>query len=788
MVALEPSTFGDVLRQLRLEAGLTQEELAERAGLSARGLSDLERGLRRTPRLGTVRLVADALHLDDTRRERLLGSRQPRCVWNSAGAAAPRGIDVSAGATTPLHPDTAGLIDRQHDVAELRRLVRTHRLVTLTGPGGVGKTRLAMHLVGLIAEQFADGVCLVDLSAVTEDQLVAGAVAAALDVSDTHAEPSATRVAEVVGSQQLLLVLDNCEQVIRGVAALVGVLARACAGLSVLCTSRERLAIGGEAAWPVDPLAVPPHELANDVPRAMTYPAIELFVERARAALPQFELTPRNVAAVVEVCRRLDGLPLAIELAAARARLLTVQQIAARLDDRFRLLTNGPRSAPSRQRALWDAIAWSYDLLAPTEQQLLRTLSVFAGGFSLESAEAIAAPGPTVVDSLARLVDQSLVTVEHDREATRFGLLESVRAFARERLDEAGETETARRRHTRFFAHEMARAEAGLSGAEQQARLLQLERERDNVRVAIARAVAAGDAEAAVRMGSALWRFWVMAGHLEDGRRWTELTLPLLERAPAGVRADGLNAAGAIFWAMGELEQAEALELRALELRREMRDGPGIARTLRYLGNVAASRGELEAGDTYLQAAMQVAERCGDKATIILALVRLATSREMQGQLNEAAALLTQALAGASLHLGPADMALVLRDLARVTLGLGEAVRAAALGAEALARMREVDSRWGSATCLEVLGAIACALGQPERAARLLGSAARLRSTGANPSTPMLETFPARAHHDELLSRVRSALGPDAFSACWDAGWRLSTPAVDAEAQALIEV
>ena len=445
-MAVESSAFGEVLRQLRLEAGLTQEELAERAGLSTRGLSDLERGLRRTPRLGTVRLLADALRLPGAQRDRLLASRQARCPWNAITGLA-TSVEARNGSRlgTPPHPELGTLIDRQRDTAELTRLLRTHRLVTLTGPGGVGKTRLALHLATLIADQFADGVCLVDLSALTDDDLLTGAVAAALDVSNTHAEPSGARIAKVLGRRQLLLVLDNCEQVIRGVARLVSLLARTCPALTVLSTSRERLSVGGEAAWPVDPLPVPPADLVDDVEEALAYPAVQLFVERARAALPQFELTARNVAAVGEVCRRLDGLPLAIELAAARARLLSAQQIAARLDDRFRLLTNGPRSAPSRHRALWDAIAWSYDLLTPPEQRLLRSLSVFVGGFSLEAVEAIAAPEPPVVDTLARLVDQSLVQVEHCEDSTRFGLLESVRAFARERLVEAGETATAER-------------------------------------------------------------------------------------------------------------------------------------------------------------------------------------------------------------------------------------------------------------------------------------------------------------------------------------------------------
>jgi predicted ATPase/DNA-binding XRE family transcriptional regulator len=788
-VAVESSAFGDVLRQLRLEAGLTQEELAERAGLSTRGLSDLERGLRRTPRLGTVRLLADALGLPGTQRDRLLASRQPRSAWNAVTGLV-TSFDARNGKidVTPPQSELGNLVDRERETAEVTRLLRTHRLVTLTGPGGVGKTRLAVHLASLLGDQFADGVCVVDLSALTEDDLVAGAVAAALDVSDTRAEPSSVRLAQVLTSQQLLLVLDNCEQVIHGVATLVSGLLRTCPGLTILSTSRERLSLGGEATWPVDPLAVPPPDLVDDVEKVLAFPAVQLFVGRARAAFPEFELTPRNVAAVGEVCRRLDGLPLAIELAAARARLLTAQQIAARLDDRFRLLTNGPRSAPNRHRALWDAIAWSYDLLTPPEQRLLRRVSVFVGGFSLEAVEAIATPEPPVVDTLARLVDQSLVLVEHSAESTRFGVLESVRAFARERLDEAGESAALERQHASFFVREAARAEPGLWGSEQHLWLVLLERERDNLRTAIARAVAAGEVEAAVRIGSALWRFWVIAGYLEDGRRWAEITLPVLDAAPAPVRAQGLNVAGAVFWAIGDLERAEALEHLALAARRNLHDEAGVARTLHYLGNVAASRGDLQAADACYWQAMDMAERCGETPTMILAQVRLATLKELRGQVAEAADLLTQALAGASLHLGPADVAFVLRDLGRVTLGLGDPGRAAALAAEALARMREVDSRWGSATCLEVLSAAACALGQPDRAARLIGSAARLRSTGANPSTPMLETFPNPHQYEDLLDSLRASLGSPAFAAAWECGWRLAKPAADAEAQALVEV
>jgi predicted ATPase/DNA-binding XRE family transcriptional regulator len=405
---VEASAFGDALRQLRLEAGLTQEALAERAGLSPRGLSDLERGTRRTPRASTIRLLADALRRAGTEGERLLPSRH--ALTHPAGP--PRRSNLPA--------EVSSLVDREREIADLLGLLRQHRVVTLTGPGGVGKTRLAIHLASLVTEEFEDGVRLVDLSALIDDDLVPGTIAAAL------AEPT-----EALRAQRLLLVLDNCEQVIGGVAALVSSLARTCPRLSILSTSREYLAIGGEVAWSVQPLAVPPPEMHADAEKVSAYPAVRLFVERAQAVLPRFELTERNAAAVADICRRLDGLPLALELAAARTPVLSVHQIAARLDDRFGLLTCGPRTAPTRHRALWDAIAWSYDLLTEPEQRLLRTLAVFVGGFPLEAVEAVGGPDMPAIQMLGRLVDQSLVTVDHACGATRFGLSESVRAFAR---------------------------------------------------------------------------------------------------------------------------------------------------------------------------------------------------------------------------------------------------------------------------------------------------------------------------------------------------------------------
>ena len=449
MTRIEPSAFGDALRRLRLEAGLTQEDLAERAGLSVRGLSDLERGLRRTPRPGTARLLADALGLHGGERERLLASRDSRGVSPTFQPSAAVGPAVMIRRNLPAEVST--LVDRERETAELSALVCSHRLVTLTGPGGVGKTRLAMQVASVTASYFADGACVIELAALTDPELVADAIAASLNIPQRAGRPTAELLTGVLQDQHRLLLLDNCEQVIGGVAALLASLTRSCPRLHVLATSRERLAIAGEVAWTVEPLPVPPPAPAEEVGRlAEAYPAVRLFVDRARAAQQGFELDEGNAGAVIEVCRRRDGLPLAIELAAARTRLLSVKQIADRLDDRFRLLTSGPRTAPSRHRALWDAIAWSYDLLTQREQRLLRLLAVFAGGFTLEAAEAVGEPDPLVVDTLGRLVDTSLVTVEHTRGTTRYGLCESVLAFARDRLEDAGEAAEALARMREF--------------------------------------------------------------------------------------------------------------------------------------------------------------------------------------------------------------------------------------------------------------------------------------------------------------------------------------------------
>lgn len=453
MTPLAPSpTFGALLRGYRAAAGLSQEQLAERAGLSVRAISDLERGARTRPYPATVDRLAAALDLAPADRDRLAS----RVVRARPGAASPAPADPAAAPLRwPSLPVAATvLIGREREVAEICALLRREgaRLVTLTGAGGVGKTRLALEVSARLRAAFADGVCLVELAAVADRSSALQAIAAALGQPEDDAPTTLAALVDALPGERLL-VLDNCEHVLDACAQIVATVLRDRPRLRVLATSRRPVGVAGERQWPVPPLPTPPLGASPGV-RCRRYPAVRLFCERARDVLPGFALTVHNAAAVVEICRRLDGLPLAIELAAAWVKALTVQQIARRLDDRFRLLTRGDRAAPPHQRTLRATVEWSYGLLAVDERRLLNRLSALDGGWDLDAAEAIGGGDgidpAAVLGLLGRLVEASLVeadTSARARAATaRYRLLETIRQYAREQLDGSPEAATVYRR------------------------------------------------------------------------------------------------------------------------------------------------------------------------------------------------------------------------------------------------------------------------------------------------------------------------------------------------------
>src|ERR671917_1439263 len=447
-----------------------------------------------------------------------------------------RGVESSEAepaSRAPVHPphklpsELSSFVGREEELAEVKRLLVNDRLLTLTGSGGCGKTRLALAVARELLEGFEDGVWLVELASLADPSLVPQVVASTLGVREQPGRSLTETLSDYLSSKKMLLVLDNCEHLIEGCAELAEALLRSCPELRVLATSREALGITGEVAWPVPSLSLPDVRRLPDIESLPSYESARLFVERAAAVKPTFALTEQNASSVAHICYRLDGIPLAIELAAARTKVLSVEEIAARLGDSFRLLAAGSRTAMPRQRTLHATMDWSHQLLSQKERVLFRRLSVFAGGFTLEAAESICAGEELqrneVLDLLSHLVDKSLVIMWEDRTGTRYRLLETIRQYGKERLEEVGEAAHVRERHAGCYLAVAEEAEPELKGERQVTWLEPLETEHENLRVTMAWLLGRGESEEAARLGWALWLFWGIRTHLGEGRRAMEL-------------------------------------------------------------------------------------------------------------------------------------------------------------------------------------------------------------------------------------------------------------------------
>jgi predicted ATPase/DNA-binding CsgD family transcriptional regulator/DNA-binding XRE family transcriptional regulator len=765
-----PPTFGELLRRHRAAAGLTQAALAARAGLSARGVSDLERGARRAPYARTVRRLARALRLSAADRARLEAVVPRRAAARPSPPAPPR----SVAGNLPTPPTS--FIGRERELAEVRRLLGQARLVTLTGAGGVGKTRLALEVARSVQADYPDGVWLVELAALADPALVPQAVATALGVPEQPGRPIADTLTARLAARRLLLVLDNCEHVIDACAALADALLRACPDVRLLATSRAPLAVGGEVAWRVPSLPVP--RRSDRAPAAVErVAAARLFRERARAARPGFAVTDRNAPAVAELCRRLDGIPLALELAAARTPALTVEQIVGRLGDPLRLLTGGGRTAPPRQQTLRATIDWSYGLLTEDERALLRRLAVFAGGWTLEAAEEVGAGGGlepgAVLDRLARLVEQSLVQAEMaDAGEARYRLLAMVRQYGLERLREAGEEAAVRTRHARRCLALAVRAEQELFGRDQLAWLARLDLEHDNLRAAVAWAIEA-DPEAAVRLVASLSPYCRLRAHYAEWDGWLARIRPPAGRPPprtapwaralygaarlrfdqgdraearacaaaslAAARAVGdarligraLHVQARLLLDTSEVAAAHRLLDEALALFRAEDDAHGMGDVLWCQGLAARHQGDFRRARALLEESLIHLERAGDRHPIAVALAFLGEVQRDQGEYARAEVRLEASLA-AGRELGSPWAVCVLHHLlGEAARCRGDLARATAWGEAALALARECGSDGQAAASLLVLAGVARAAGDPDRATRLASEAlAEWRAVG----------------------------------------------------------
>jgi predicted ATPase/transcriptional regulator with XRE-family HTH domain len=588
MENIPAASFAALLRRHRVATGLSQEALAERAGLSVRAISDLERGARRTPYRETVSLLADALGLVD-------GDRAALEEAVDRGRGPLRGTQKLAEAVVPTLPAAVTpLIGRGQEVAALSSKLRQSdaRLYTLTGPPGIGKTRLALAVAAGLTDDRPEGVVFVGLAPISDPRLVPTTILQALGVPDIGGSPPAERLKMALWGKRALLVLDNFEQVVSA-GPLVGELLESCPGLVVLVTSRIALRLRGEHEFPVSPLTFPDPaespERSMDIEALGDFSAVALFVERARGVKPDFTLTHDNARAVIEICRRLDGLPLAIELAAARCKVLTPQAMLRRLEHRLRLLTDGARDAPARQRTLREAIAWSHDLLSVEERVLFRRLGVFVGGCTLEAAERVCDLsddlGLDALDGIAGLIGQSLVQQSTGAGGEpRFVMLETLREYALEQLETAGERHLLQQRHADDLLALAEEAEPHLFAAERGRWLRRLSEEQDNIRAALRFALEQDDPEAGLRLVGALW-IWFLRRLLVEGRRWAE---DLLAHPGAGLRtaerASALFAAGHFAWLQGDVRTMRARLEESVAIWRDLGGDARLGRTLPFLG------------------------------------------------------------------------------------------------------------------------------------------------------------------------------------------------------------
>jgi predicted ATPase/DNA-binding CsgD family transcriptional regulator len=683
---------------------------------------------------------------------------------------------------TPL----TSFVGREREVAAVTNLLQQDgvRLVTLTGPGGVGKTRLALRVAQAAAADYADGAAFVDLAPLRDPARVLPAVARAIGVPEAGDQPLGARLPVALAGRSLLLVLDNVEQVAAAAPAVAELLGD-CPGLAVLATGRGALRVGGEQEFPVSPLALPDLGHLPPLPELAAGEAVALFVERAAAVRPGFALTVDNAAAVAAICRALDGLPLAIELAAARVKVLAPSALLGRLEHRLSLLTGGARDAPARQRTLRDAIVWSHELLTADEQALFRRLAVFVDGFTLEAAEAVAGvPGNlsvNVLDGVSSLVDKGLLhSVDHPDQEPRFAMLETIRVYALERLADSGEEVVARDAHLGHYLALAERAEPELTGPEQVMWLDRLEAEQHNLRAALAWALDAGRLAQGLCLAGALLRYWEHHSHYAEEGRWLEQALARADGVADSVRAKALHAAGVVAFWQGDRARAEEALAEALALFRAAGDDDGAAFALNRLGTLALYADDFARADACFAAAGPLIRAVRDEDGIAALEGQLGYAALLREDHDRATAHLEDALAryrrlGSKLGTGR-----VLIHLGRSLTERGEAAQALPLLREALDCDRETGNRWYQAEALEAVAAAAARLGEPDRAARLWGAAAALRDVLGAPIPP-----PDRARHDEVLAGVRARLGEDAFAATVGAGRALTPEQAAAEAAAV---
>jgi predicted ATPase/DNA-binding CsgD family transcriptional regulator/transcriptional regulator with XRE-family HTH domain len=813
--------FGDVLRRYRVAAGLTQEALAERAALSPRGISDLERAARTRPFPATVRRLAEALDLPEADRRLLERAAEPTPQLGSGSSTR----HFAEGGNLPM--PISSFVGREQEVTDVRHLIAATRLVTLLGPGGIGKTRLAVEVATGIVDQFADGVVFVALGSVRDPDLVVSAVAQALGIQEMGSSVLADRVLSQLANADLFLLLDNFEHVLSA-ADWVGALLGKCPRLRILITSRAPLHISGECEFTLQPLALPDAHNPPALNQLREYEAVRLFIERAASVRPHLARSGDHARVVAEICARLDGLPLAIELAAARTRVLSPELLLERLERRLPLLVGGARDLPARHQTLTATIRWSYDLLDPGEQHLFRRLSVFVGGFTLEAAEAVCGDpdlGLVVLDGLESLLAKSLVG-RHDENVRppRFRMLETIREYALEQARAKAEVGEFRRRHAAYFLRLAELAEPNLASVNAHEWLQRLEADHNNLRASLRWALEEHDPDIALRLSSAVWQFWYARVYLTEGSRWLHEALRIADGVSSGpldepgvlggfrhlsARAKALTGAGILAHYQGQYAQAATQCGQSLALSRQLGDQFGIAAALDGLALVARSGGDFATARTIYEEARRIREALDDRWGLSYTLRYIAVVLWMEANHSAARQAVEAALALAS-DIGDRQgtgTALTVSSYVSRSLGENRAAEAAATEAfsvheaygdrrggaqalwalgmavagqgrygearahyrRALAIFWEIGDRYFSGVCLIGLAEVALAAGRPRDTVRLLAADSAVMADLGAPRWPSI-----RPYIQQSLDQAHATLGDAAFDRAWTRGESLS--------------
>jgi predicted ATPase/class 3 adenylate cyclase len=731
-------------------------------------LSDSSAALLRTELSGDISLI-------DLGEQRLKNLTNPERIWQSVSSGLRRDFPPLKSVNSiqnNLPVELTSFVGRETEISEVRELLETHRLVTLTGSGGTGKTRLALRVAAELLDAFKDGVWFVELAPLSVAVLVPNTVASVLGVREAQSRPLMADLLDWLSSKELLLVLDNCEHLIESCARFADAVLHASRRLYILATSREALGIAGETAYRVPPLGSPRLTAAPPTPLEEfgQYPAVRLFIERAQDSLSTFRLTDANAPAVAQICSRLDGIPLAIELAAARVKVLHAGQIAERLNDRFQLLTGGGRTALPRHQTLRSLIDWSYSLLTGPEQVLLRRLSVFAGGCTLAAAEQVCAgdelESHEILDLLTHLVDKSLVGVDEGTEESRYRMHETTRQYALEKLSESGQGERVRQQHLDFMVALTEKAEARIFGHEESSWLDRLEAELDNLRAALTCAINLDDAQAALHLVGSLYWFWWIHGYWQEAHRWLReaLSVPGAQRHTRA-RAKALIAMGWFRYMSGENSSAQRLFEESVVIARSLGEKPILVESLPWLGFVMCMMGDYATASLVLEEGLLLSRELGDKfgtgrSLLGIGQVKLSQHnyREAQASFEESAALLRET--------GSKNvLSFALRRLGHIALHERNARKAFVLCSESLDLNLKLGDKRGMAGAIVGLGCIAIARGHAIDAARLFGAASALLESFGGQLTP-----PDQIESEACALAARAAIGEDEYGKAYAEG------------------